>query len=137
MIDKVLIIDGDVNFLYGLERKFAISDINVITCDGSGDIEDILHILRQEKIYFIILDLNLPKYNGLEVLEKIKAEPNFLPIPFFIFTFNNDKQTKDRAKNLGVSHYFLKADLGLDEFIIKVQKILFNQNKIKNLMYEN
>jgi DNA-binding response OmpR family regulator len=131
MVSKALIIDGNANFLYGLETKFVVSGIDVLTYDGTGYVEDIMQLLRQEKINFIISDLELPNFNGLEALEKIKAEPTFSQIPYFIYTFINDEKVKIKSLNLGANYYFLKEEIGLDEFSLKVKKILFNQEKIK------
>jgi DNA-binding NarL/FixJ family response regulator len=137
MEGKVLIIDGNVNFLYGLETKLVVSGTDTITCDGTGYVNDIIHTIRQEKINFIIADLELPDFNGLDVLERIKSESDFSQIPFFVYTFLNDESIKIKAQNLGAMYYFLKDDIGMDEFLIKLQKILSNQNKIKNFKYEN
>jgi response regulator RpfG family c-di-GMP phosphodiesterase len=137
MNGKVLIVDGHVNYLFGLERKFIVSGIDVVKCDGTGNIEYVLHLLRQNKISFIISELKLPNFHGLEILEKIKSDPDFSQIPYFIYSFVDDEKTKTRAQKLGANHYFLKDEIGLDEFLMKVQKILSNQNKIKNFKYEN
>jgi DNA-binding response OmpR family regulator len=134
---KVLIIDGSINFLYGLETKLIISGIDAITCDGTGYIEDIMHTIRQEKINFILSDLELPNFNGLDVLKWIKSESDFSQIPFFVYSFVADDAVKARARNLGANHYFLKDNIGMDELLIKLQKILLNQNKINSFKYEN
>lgn len=133
---KALIIDGNANFLYGLETKFVISGFDVHTYDGTGHVDDIMQLLRQEKINFIVSDLELPNFKGLDALEKIKGEPIFSQIPYFIYTFIDDEKIKIKSLNLGANYYFLKAEIGLDEFSAKVNKILLNQEKIRNFIYE-
>lgn len=56
----------------------------------------------------ILLDLNLPRVNGLEVLEHLKAHPRFRRIPVVILTSSREDSDLKCAYDLGVSSYIEK-----------------------------
>jgi hypothetical protein len=56
----------------------------------------------------ILLDLKLPRVNGLEVLEKIKSHPEFKSIPVVILTTSSETSDMQRAYELGVNSYIVK-----------------------------
>lgn len=56
----------------------------------------------------ILLDLNLPKVNGLEILEKIKVKPSLKRIPVVILTSSKDESDRARSYDSGVNSYLVK-----------------------------
>jgi len=56
----------------------------------------------------ILLDLNMPKVNGLEVLEKIKSHPEFKTIPVVILTTSSESNDLQRAYQFGANSYIVK-----------------------------
>jgi two-component system, response regulator len=56
----------------------------------------------------ILLDINLPKIEGLEVLRQIKADPRTKSIPVIILTSSKDSRDMTDCKRLGVENYILK-----------------------------
>ena len=69
---------------------------------------------------FVILDLNMPGMNGLEVLEKVRAVNNDVKI--ILYTMYHEKSFLTKAKELGVNGYLLK-DFALEELVICLEKI--------------
>ncbi|MDQ3073081.1 MAG: response regulator [Bacteroidota bacterium] len=63
----------------------------------------------------ILLDINMPKMNGLEFLEKIRDDYSLKNIKVFIMTTSSEEYDRIAAKNLGVSGYILKP-LDFDNF---------------------
>jgi CheY-like chemotaxis protein len=70
----------------------------------------------------VLLDLNLPKKNGWEVLTEIKGDPNLRRIPVVIMTTSDDQKHVDDAYNLHANCYVTKP-LDVDEFVGAVRKI--------------
>ncbi len=58
--------------------------------------------------HFILLDLNMPKKNGKEVLKEIKANKVFCKIPIIIFSTTNNEQEKKYCMELDAVAYFTK-----------------------------
>lgn len=56
----------------------------------------------------ILLDLNMPKIGGLEVLQKIKTHPDFKTIPIVILTTSSESSDLKSAYELGANSYIVK-----------------------------
>ena len=56
----------------------------------------------------ILLDLNMPKKDGREALEEIKADPNFRRIPIVVLTTSKAEEDILRTYDLGVSGFIIK-----------------------------
>jgi two-component system, response regulator len=56
----------------------------------------------------ILLDLNMPKFGGLEVLQRIKADPRTKMIPVVILTSSSGDPDIKRSRELGASSYIIK-----------------------------
>lgn len=59
---------------------------------------------------FILLDLNMPKKDGREVLKEIKQNPAFKKIPVIIFSTTNNEQEMKRCYELGANSYITKPN---------------------------
>jgi chemotaxis family two-component system response regulator Rcp1 len=70
----------------------------------------------------ILLDLNLPRKNGRELLEEIKADPNLRRIPVMVLTTSRAEQDLKKAYNLHANCFITKPD-GLDQFLDMVRSI--------------
>ena len=88
-----------------------------------------LAFLRKQGAYagavrpdLILLDLNLPKKDGREVLEEIKADPALRNIPVVVLTSSQAEQDIVRAYDLHANCYVTKP-VDLDQFIRVVQTI--------------
>lgn len=58
---------------------------------------------------FVILDLNIPKVKGFDVLAFMKANPNLRSIPVVVMTGSLNPQDEVRAREMGVADYRIKA----------------------------
>jgi CheY-like chemotaxis protein len=103
------------------EEHFHVNAVN----DGA---EAILFLRRQGKYAkapvpdLVVLDLNLPRKNGCEVLSNIKADPALAKIPVVIFTTSQADSDITRSYKLGANCY-LKKPGNLPEFIAVVQSM--------------
>ncbi len=94
-----------------------------------GDGEEALAYLRRQGSYsdvprpdLILLDLNLPKKNGQEVLAEIKEDPNLRRIPVVILTVSEAEADIVKTYNLHANCYITKP-VDLDRFIEVVKSI--------------
>ncbi|HEX8833337.1 MAG TPA: response regulator [Abditibacteriaceae bacterium] len=70
----------------------------------------------------VLLDLKLPKIDGLEVLEKIKADPTMRTLPVVMLTSSREEQDLVRSYNLGVNAYVVKP-VEFNEFVAALREI--------------
>lgn len=95
----------------------------------ASDGEEALRFLRREGEFseaprpdLILLDLNLPRKNGREVLEEIKRDPDLKRIPVVVLTTSGDEKDILRAYELHVNAYITKP-VDLDQFIKIVEAV--------------
>ncbi|MFQ5685471.1 MAG: response regulator [Candidatus Scalindua sp.] len=74
----------------------------------------------ENKIKLIILDLNLPKVSGMDVLKFLKKNPKYSKIPVVIFSASSDQETIDEADKNGANGYLVKPAFH-EEFVEKVK----------------
>ncbi len=74
------------------------------------------------QIDLIILDLNLPKINGMEVLKFIKKNSKYCSIPVVILSTSSDQETIKEAYRNGVNGYITKPP-SYDEFVDKIKTL--------------
>ncbi|WHZ13997.1 MAG: Two-component transcriptional response regulator, LuxR family [Nitrospira sp.] len=116
---------GDVRLTReALKEAKVINNLNVIK-DGM----EALAYLRKEGPYaaaprphLILLDLNLPKRDGREVLATIKADEALKRIPVVVLTTSQDEQDVLKSYNLHANCYITKP-VDLDQFIRVVRSI--------------
>ena len=77
---------------------------------------------RAERPDLILLDLNLPRKDGREVLEEMKADPDFQIIPVVILTTSQAEQDIIRSYKLHANCYITKP-VDLDQFTTVVRSI--------------
>jgi CheY-like chemotaxis protein len=93
--------------------KRALRDVHVtnqLVHTGNG--EEALEYLRNEsnrKPYVILLDLNMPKMNGIEFLKTIKSDEILKKIPVVVLTTSKDEHDIAESFKLGVAGYMVKS----------------------------
>jgi CheY-like chemotaxis protein len=70
----------------------------------------------------ILLDLQLPRINGLEVLQRLRADPRTKLVPVVILTTSNEQQDLINSYSLGCNSYIRKP-VDYDQFITAVQQL--------------
>jgi CheY-like chemotaxis protein len=70
----------------------------------------------------ILLDLNLPKYDGRQLLERFKSDPDLCHIPIVVLTTSSAEEDILRSYQLHANAYITKP-VDLDEFITAVHQI--------------
>ncbi len=76
----------------------------------------------KQKPGIILLDLNMPKMNGIEFLQHIKADDELKRIPVIVLTTSNEQRDKVDSFNLGVAGYMVKP-VGYQEFLAVMYEI--------------
>jgi two-component system, chemotaxis family, response regulator Rcp1 len=116
---------GDVRLTQEAFREGNLSVNLDVVMDGV----EALRYLKKEGMYWekntpdlVLLDLNLPKRDGREVLEEIKTDPKLRRMPVVILTTSNAEQDIEKSYNLYVNCYINKP-VDFDKFFDIIQKI--------------
>jgi CheY-like chemotaxis protein len=120
---KVLIVEDDfyIRDLYLIHAKLMNLDI-ITAIDG----EEALQKIRNHKPAVVLLDLMLPKIDGMNVLKMIRSDPSFNDIKFIITTNVEDSATEQAARDLGAIEYLLKINSMPQDTLEIAQKHLEN-----------
>jgi len=78
--------------------------------------------LIDSPLKIVLLDLKLPRVNGLEVLEKIKSDQRTRTIPIVVLTSSSEERDIVTSYNFGVNSYILKP-VDFDKFIDAVREV--------------
>ena len=114
MVEKVLnilLVEDDQVDVMNVKRAF---DRNRITNPlyVAGDGLEGLSMLRSGEVpaerRLVLLDLNMPKMNGIEFLRELRADSALQLTPVVVLTTSNDERDKIEAYNLNVAGYLLK-----------------------------
>ena len=119
---SILLVEDDYLDIMNVERE--LSKINLTRpLHVARNGREALNMLRgsegADKITpvpsLILLDINMPKMNGLEFLAELRREPEFSHIPVFIMTTSNEETDRLAAQRLNVTGYIVKP-LTFDNF---------------------
>ena len=102
---KVLIVDDEPDYLQTLRDML---EMNRYLVASAIDGQQALKMIPEEQPDVILLDLIMPGMNGLEVLERIKSNPEFKSIPVIMLTGRSEGGDITRAKECGVDDYIVK-----------------------------
>ena len=112
-----------------------------IVRDGVEALEYLLHRGRFELTAegnpaLVLLDLHLPKMDGLQVLEQIKNHPGLRSIPVVMLTSSREEQDMVKSYGLGVNAYVVKP-VDFQEFVKAIKQVglfwgLINQPPPRN-----
>ena len=127
VVDVLLVEDdpGDVLMTREAFEHYRIRNELHVVSDG----EQAMHFLRRAGDYanaprpgLILLDLNLPRRNGHEVLAEVKADPDLLSIPVVVLTTSQAEEDILRSYSLHANAYISKP-VDFERFIDVVRQI--------------
>jgi len=110
MLNILLVEDDEVDVM-NVRRAFKKNNIgNPLWVAGNG--LDALELLRGPEIprerRLVLLDLNMPRMNGIEFLRALRADPELGLTPVVVLTTSDDERDRVDAYNLNVAGYILK-----------------------------
>jgi DNA-binding response OmpR family regulator len=82
-----------------------------------------LELAKKELPGIILLDIILPKKNGFEVLQELRADPATRNIPVMILTNLEGSADVEQALEYGATTYLVKANYNLEDIITKITNV--------------
>ncbi len=77
---------------------------------------------QQDETYLVLLDIRMPKVDGIEVLRRLKADPEFSKLPVIMLTTTDDSREVERCYELGCSVYIQKP-VDYDRFAEAIRRL--------------
>lgn len=110
---NILLVEDDAVDVMTVQRAFKKGEVaNPLHIAGNG--LEALDVLRAPGSPFkgsrcvILLDLNMPKMNGIEFLTKLRQDPEYHKTPVIVLTTSDQERDRVEAYNLHVAGYILK-----------------------------
>ena len=119
----ILLVDDDPLIIRMYQVKLSNDGYDV---DVAANGEEALIAVRKHKPDLILLDLMMPKMNGVETLQELRADELTRNIKVLILTNLEDKGggNLEKAKKMGALDYLIKAEIDLKTLSEKVKSIL-------------
>jgi signal transduction histidine kinase len=131
---ELLLVDDDEDFLFIMKESLTENDLVrkvIVARDGV----EALDILRKVGGFrsastpdVVLLDINMPRKNGFEVLEEIHRDPNLRGIPVAIVTSSVRKEDETRSMASGASAYLTKP-FQIEDLLATVRRLSSNSEK--------
>ena len=118
---KILIVEDEKMLREMYKEKFRKEGFEVVV---APDAEEALIETKVERPDLVILDILLPKGNGVSYLEKLKMLNPDSRMKIIAFSNYDDAKTKEDAKKFGADEYLIKANYTPGQIVKKVRKYL-------------
>ncbi len=121
---NILLIEDDAIEVMKFNRVLKSLELNHRIIEANNG-EDAVDILKSKEIIpdIIVLDLNMPKLNGIEFLTILKIDDVLKYIPAIILTTSNNHRDVMECYKIGVAGYILKP-LKYDDYVDRIKKII-------------
>lgn len=121
-MSKILLIVEDDPLMSRMYQKiFSFEKYDVATASNG---EEGLEKVRELKPTVILLDVMMPKMNGLQVLEKIKTDPEIKHIPVIMLTNLAGEKDAETALMKGAVKYIVKSEHDPKQIVAMVKEII-------------
>lgn len=121
MAIKILLAEDDLQLIDMYRRKFELEGFEV---QFAEDGEKAIDILDQWKPDVALLDIMMPKVNGLDVLKHIKEKEGYDDVITVMLTNLGNESTAEEIYKLGATEYIVKADMTPLEVSDKVKALI-------------
>lgn len=125
---KILIVDDEQALVKMYSLAFEAAGFEMLS---AADGKQAMEMIHRDKPDAVLLDIIMPKINGLDVLKQIKEDEEIKKIPVFLLTNLPEESSLSKAKSLGAEDYFVKAQTEPQE-MVKIMQKYFAENSTTN-----
>lgn len=108
---NILLVEDDKLDVIDMQRTLAKMNIlhkASIARNGEEAVEYLNRIDHSERPDVVLLDINMPKMNGIEFLTYIRKRSEWKDLKVFVVTTSDERIDREATKNLGISGYIVK-----------------------------
>lgn len=121
MANKILLAEDDIQLVDMYKRKFELEGFDVHVAEDGQEAIDKLDAFTPD---LILLDIMMPKVDGLEVLKHIRQTPSLKDVLVMILTNLGNETISEEIYKLGATDYIVKAEMTPLEVVNKAKEIL-------------
>lgn len=118
---KILVVEDEAILLTALSEELKQQGFEVV---GAKNGVEGVEKTNSEHPDLVLLDLVMPKLDGIGALKQMKANPQTKEIPVVILTNLSDYDKIAEAMSLGAKDYLVKANYRLEELVNKIKTVL-------------
>ena len=118
---KLLLVEDDLLLSKMYRQKFEMAGFST---DQAFDGQQAVDRAKLSKPDIILMDVMMPKLNGVEALTRIKSDNTTKNIPVIMLTNLSGTQDAENALKLGAVSYLVKSDFTPTEVVAKVKQLL-------------
>lgn len=120
MSKKILLVEDEKNIVLGVSICLKSAGLHV---DVADDGADALKKIEAEKPDLVLLDLVMPRLNGLDALQAMKENDTMKDIPVIVLSARAQEEDIQRAMELGAADYMAKP-FRPDELLTVIERVL-------------
>lgn len=121
---KVLLVEDNLIEIMKMKRTISLLKSKHTIHEAKNGEEALTFLKDQANIPdIILLDLNMPKINGIEFLKILKADDNLKHIPTVVLTTSSNQKDLLECYRIGMSGYVLKP-LKYEDYVKKIETVL-------------
>ena len=118
---RILIVDDIDETRENLAKLIGFEiDMEIVGSASSG--QQAIDLAKRERPHVILMDINMPRIDGIEALRQIKASPETHRVPVIMLTTTDDPREIDRCYELGCNVYITKP-VEYDGFIDAIRRL--------------
>jgi len=121
---KILIVEDEKILAEMYKDKFTEAGFEVFL---ALEAKEGLKLAKKERPDLIILDILLPRENGITFLTWLRKDSETASIPVVAFSNYDDPATKREAAKLGVKEYLIKTNYTPSEIVAKIKQLLADE----------
>lgn len=117
----MLVVEDEAMLREMYQQKLKQAGYEVVSAHNA---EQGLRLAKKEKPDLVLLDILLPKKNGLDCLASIRKDPSIAKSLVVAFSNYDDPEAKKTAKKLGVTAYLIKSSYTPGQIVARVRRYL-------------
>lgn len=126
MKHKIIIVDDEQLILDMYKAKLEQEGMEVLTADGA---EKGFELIKKEKPDLALIDLVMPKKDGFDLIEKLKANNKLNGMPVIVLTNLDSPEMRKKACRLGVLFFLVKPHFMPSQIVEIINEVLSVKKK--------
>ena len=122
---KILLVEDDDVDVMNVQRALAKNGVECVldvACDGAGALQWLADANDDALPHLVLLDLNLPRVNGIEFLTDLRGQSRLCHLPVVVLTTSDEERDVRAASRLNAAGYFVKP-IGFPNFVALMASI--------------